>query len=213
MRIVLLGAPGVGKGTQGKFLAERFRIPVIATGDMLRAAVEANTPLGMQAHDFMSRGDLVPDEVIIGVVEERLQEPDAADGFVLDGFPRTVAQAEALDNLLAKLHKPLDGIVAIDVADDILVQRLSGRQICGNCGAIFHERFSPPRAAGVCDNCGAKLEVREDDKPEAVRNRLKTYHEKTAPVLAYYKASGRARVVNGDQDREAVTEAIAGVFA
>jgi len=212
MRIILLGAPGVGKGTQGKLVAQAFGIPAIATGDILRGAVEAGSELGRKAHSFMERGDLVPDDIIIGVVEERLAQSDATNGFLLDGFPRTVAQAEALDAMLLKNGWPVDAIIAIDVDEEALVSRLSGRSTCPNCGAIYHSETAPPKVAGTCDNCGSDLVIREDDRPEAVRRRLGVYREKTAPVMDFYSANGRLKIVNGAQAREDVTQDLMAVL-
>jgi adenylate kinase len=209
MRIVLMGPPGVGKGTQAGGIAQRFSIPAIATGDMLRAAVEAGTEVGKRAQEYMLRGDLVPDEVIIACVAERLAMPDAQRGFLLDGFPRTVPQAEALDRLLEDLGLTLDAVIALEADEEVIVERLSGRLTCPNCGAIFHAKSNPPKAEGVCDSCGSNLTVRDDDEPEAIRNRLRVYSEKTAPLKGYYNGSGRLKSVDGAGAPSAVAAGIA----
>ena len=208
MRVILLGPPGVGKGTQAKEIAQKYGIPAIATGDMLRASVEANTEVGKKAHEYMARGDLVPDNIIIACVEERLSQPDAQKGFLLDGFPRTVAQAEALDAMLARNGITLDGAVALDAPEDVIVERLGGRLTCPNCGAIFHQKHNPPKQESKCDGCTQNLVVREDDQPEAISNRLAVYKEKTAPVTDYYRAKGLLVQINGAQSPEAVKKEI-----
>lgn len=197
MRIILLGPPGAGKGTQAKLLIERLQIPQISTGDMLRAAVKDGTPLGRQAKTYMDRGALVPDEVIIGLVRERLQAPDCARGYILDGFPRTDAQAEALEKTLGDLHLNLDHVLCIDVPSEELVVRIAGRRTCRQCGAMSHVRFSPTRREGVCDVCGGETYQRDDDREETVRRRLTVYAEQTAPLVRFYEGRGLLRRIAG----------------
>jgi len=203
-RMVLLGPPGAGKGTQGQMLAEELGIPQIATGDILRAAVKEGSELGHKAKSYMDAGDLVPDEVMVGIIRDRLQEPDAAEGYILDGFPRTVAQAEALDDMLVAIGQKLDQVVHIDVDNEVLVERLSGRLICRDCGATYHTRFNPPAKDRVCDLCGGELFQREDDQEDTVRSRLAVFEERTQPLVEYYRQQGIYRKVDGDQDPETV---------
>ena len=197
MRIILLGPPGAGKGTQAKLLIERLQVPQISTGDMLRAAVKDGTPLGKQAKAFMDRGALVPDDVIIGLVRERLQSPDCARGYILDGFPRTVAQAEALEKTLADLRLSLDHVLCLDVPSEDLVVRIAGRRTCRQCGAMSHVRFSPTARDGVCDVCGGETYQRDDDREETVRRRLTVYADQTAPLARFYEGRGLLRRVVG----------------
>ena len=198
MRLVLLGPPGAGKGTQAERIAARYGIPHLATGDMLREAVAADTEVGRRAKAIMDAGQLVPDEVMNRLVAERIAQPDAARGFVLDGFPRTVAQAEALDELLDQRDQRLDAVLELAVDDEALVDRISGRFACARCGAGYHDRFKQPEVAGVCDACGSREFVRrEDDTPETVRARLNAYHAQTAPLLPYYRDKGLLAAVNG----------------
>ena len=181
MNIILLGPPGAGKGTQAKMLVDKYAIPQISTGDILRAAVKEGTPLGKEAKSYMDKGALVPDSVVIGIVEERIQEPDCQKGYMLDGFPRTVPQAEALDGMLNKLDSQIDHVVSIEVANEELVQRLTGRRTCRECGAGFHVMFDPPKQEGVCDKCGGELYQRDDDNVETVTSRLEVYGSQTLP--------------------------------
>jgi adenylate kinase len=197
MRIILLGPPGAGKGTQAKLLIERLQVPQISTGDMLRAAVKDGTPLGKQARAFMDRGALVPDDVIIGLVRERLQSLDCARGYILDGFPRTVAQAEALEKTLADLRLNLDHVLCLDVPSEDLVVRIAGRRTCRQCGAMSHVRFSPTARDGVCDVCGGETYQRDDDREETVRRRLTVYADQTAPLARFYEGRGLLRRVAG----------------
>src|SRR5215470_7737906 len=190
MNLILLGAPGAGKGTQSKLLQEKLKVPQISTGDMLRAARQAQTPLGLQAESFMNVGKLVPDEVVIGLIRERLSAPDCRDGFILDGFPRTVAQAEALKKLLGELGRKLDAVISLEVPEQVLLERLTGRRTCSQCGTGYHLVFSPPKYDEVCDRCGGALVQREDDREETIRQRLKVYDEQTAPLVAYYRKEG-----------------------
>lgn len=197
MRIVLLGAPGSGKGTQAKLLVDKYKIPQISTGDLLRAAVAARTELGKKAKAVMEAGQLVSDDIVLGIIQERLAKPDAKGGFILDGFPRNIPQAQALDAMLARLGQPLQLALLVDVDDAVLMKRLTGRRNCGSCGAIYNIYFSPPRTPGKCDHCGGILQHRSDDNEETVRNRLKVYHEQTSPLVSYYKAQGKLRTVRG----------------
>ena len=197
MRIILLGPPGAGKGTQAKLLVERLGVPQISTGDMLRAAVKDAAPLGHEAKAFMDRGDLVPDQVIVGLVRERLQAPDCARGYVLDGFPRTVAQAEALEQTLAGLGLSLDCVLCLEVPDEDLVARIAGRRTCRGCGAMYHVRFSPSKRDGVCDTCGGETHQRDDDREETVWARLRVYAVQTAPLVRFYEGRGLLRRIVG----------------
>lgn len=214
MRLVLLGPPGAGKGTQAKWLVERYGIPQLSTGDMLREAVAKGTEVGRQAKAVMERGELVSDGIINAIVEERLGRPDCARGFVLDGFPRTVAQAEALDAMLAARGQKLDAVIELRVDVEALVERIAGRFACAECGAGYHDRFKRPKVEGVCDLCGGtEFTRRKDDNPEAVRTRLRAYEAQTAPLLPYYRARGLLRTVDGMAPIEAVTAAIGRVLA
>ncbi len=209
MNLILLGPPGVGKGTQAKSLTEEFRVPQISTGDMLRAALKAGTPLGKEAKTYMDKGALVPDSVVLGLVEERIQAPDAQNGFMLDGFPRTVVQADGLAAMMAKQGKKIDHVVCLQASNDELVRRLSGRRTCNKCSTPFHVDFKPPKKAGVCDACGGELYQRDDDKEVAIRARLVTYDTQTRPLIDYYKAKGLLRPVDGLGAMDAVYGRIA----
>lgn len=204
MRLILLGPPGAGKGTQAKRLTERFSIPQISTGDILRAAVKEGTPLGKTAQEYMQSGKLVPDSVVIGIIEERLGERDCEGGFMLDGFPRTVPQADALKEVLAKKGIAVDHVVSIDVPNEELVIRLTGRRTCKSCGFGFHVAFDPPKAPGVCDRCGGELFQRDDDKEETIRARLKVYGDQTAPLIAYYRDAKILRPIDGTGNMEEI---------
>jgi adenylate kinase len=212
LNLVLLGPPGSGKGTQGERLQEDFELPYYATGDILRAAVRDGTELGRTAQEYMDRGDLVPDDVIVGVIAEKVDDHASADGFILDGFPRTSAQAEALDSKLSELGRSLTGVILIDAPDDEVVRRLGGRRQCPN-GHVFHVEFEPPAEEGVCDVCGAALMVRDDDKPDVIRHRLNQYHEKTEPLVSYYDGHGLLQRVDGAQPPDEVAEHIRGILA
>ena len=200
MNIVLMGLPGAGKGTQAEKIVEKYGIPHISTGDMFRAAIKDGTELGLKAKSFMDNGDLVPDEVTIGIVRERLSKEDCEKGFLLDGFPRTVAQAEALENILADLGKKMNYVININVDKDILMERLTGRRICKECGATYHLVFNPPTEEGVCDRCGGELYQRADDNEETVQNRLDVNIKQTQPLLAYYEDKGYLKNIDGQQD-------------
>lgn len=197
MRIVLLGAPGSGKGTQAKLLSEKYKIPQISTGDTLRAAVEAGTELGKKAKAAMNAGQLVSDDIVLGIIQERLVKPDARAGFILDGFPRNIPQAQALDAMLARMGQPLQLALLVDVDQEVLMKRLTGRRTCGSCGAIYNIYFSPPKTPGKCDKCGGVLQHRSDDNEETVHKRLKVYEEQTSPLVSYYRAQGKLRTVRG----------------
>jgi adenylate kinase len=206
MRLVLVGPPGAGKGTQAKFIAKDFGIPPISTGDIFRANVAASTPLGVEAKKYMDSGDLVPDEVTIAMVRERLNEDDVEGGFLLDGFPRTLRQAEALGDLLRELDQPLDAVLQLQLADHDVVLRLSGRRTCRKCGYVWHVEFDAPKVPGVCDNCGSALFQRDDDKPETIRRRLEVYAEQTEPLTGYYRSLGLLVAISASGDVDEVTE-------
>lgn len=208
MNIFLMGLPGAGKGTQATRIIEELNIPHISTGDMFRAAVREETPLGLEAKSYLDQGLLVPDRVTIGIVKERLSKDDTKNGFLLDGFPRTVPQAEALDQLLEELGSELDHVIYIDVKVDELMRRLTGRYICRKCGASYHKEFAPPKTEGVCDRCGGELYQREDDKPETVANRLKINMEQTELLLDYYQKADKVVRVDGMQEIDQVTKEI-----
>lgn len=196
MNLILLGAPGAGKGTQAEKICEKLSIPAISTGNMLREAMANGTEMGLQAKSFIDAGKLVPDEVVIGIIRERLAAEDCRNGFILDGFPRTIPQAEALDNMGVRIDKVID----IEVSDEKIAARLSGRRVCLKCGATYHTEYKKPKTEGVCDVCGDELVQRKDDMPETVLDRLKTYHEQTEPLKGYYEKKGILRVVEGQED-------------
>jgi len=198
MKLILLGPPGAGKGTQAKMLTERFSIPQISTGDILRAAVKDGTPMGLKAKEYMDAGGLVPDEVVVGIVRERLQEADCNNGFILDGFPRTVAQADALQANLEEMDKGLDRVISLDVDTEALVERLTGRRTCKECGRGYHVKFDPPREDAVCD-CGGSLFQRDDDQEETIRKRLQVYADQTSPLISYYRDAGVLMELDGMQ--------------
>lgn len=199
MRLLITGRPGAGKGTQAVNITKFYNIPHISTGDMFRAAIKNQTALGMTAKEYMDKGALVPDEVTIGIVKERLLEPDCKNGFLLDGFPRTIAQAEALDKILSEQNVKLDAVLDVNVAREILVRRMVGRRVCKTCGATYHIEFNKPKTEGICDNCGSALIQRADDTESTAVNRLAVYDSQTAPLLAYYEKQGLLKTVNGDQ--------------
>lgn len=206
MKLILLGPPGAGKGTQAKMLTERFNIPQISTGDILRSAVKDGTPMGLKAKICMDAGDLVPDEVVVGIVNERLQMDDCAGGFILDGFPRTVPQADALAINLQELDKQLDAVVSLDVDVEALVARLTGRRTCSDCGRGFHITFDAAKKEGVCDACGGKLIQRDDDQEATIRKRLEVYQDQTEPLISYYRSTGLLRELDGMQDINVVQQ-------
>jgi adenylate kinase len=208
LNLVLLGPPGSGKGTQGERLQEDLRLPYYATGDILRAAVRDETELGRTAKEYMDRGDLVPDQVIVGVIAERIDSSEAADGFILDGFPRTEPQAEALAARLAELGRALTAVLLIDVDDDEVVHRLGGRRTCEENGHVFHVEFNPPEQEGICDLDGSPLVVRDDDKPEVIRHRLEQYHAKTEPLVDFYDGQSLLRRIDGAASPDDVGEEI-----
>jgi adenylate kinase len=206
MRLVLVGAPGAGKGTQAKFVAKHFSVPAISTGDIFRANIAAKTELGREAKRFMDAGDLVPDEVTIGIVRDRLSQDDTASGFLLDGFPRTLAQAEALRDMLDDLGTPLDVVLELQVDDDEVVRRLSGRRTCRQCGHVWHLEFDPPEKEGVCDIDGGELFQRDDDQPETIRRRLEVYTEQTEPLVGFYENAGLLRSITAQGAVDEITE-------
>ncbi len=207
MKLILLGAPGAGKGTQAKKLVDHLNVPQISTGDLLRAAVADGTDLGKKANEYMIAGKLVPDEVVIGLIEERLKDDDCKSGFILDGFPRTMAQADKL-----RETTDIDAVVNIDVDTSILVARLTGRRTCKDCNAVFHMVFNPPKEEGICDACGGELYQRADDNEETVNSRVDTYNENTAPLIDYYKDSGKLQNVNGEGDIDEIFQSILNVL-
>ncbi len=212
MNIVFLGPPGAGKGTQAKMIAEKYGIPQISTGDMFREHLSKGTELGKKAKEYMDKGQLVPDEIVLGMVEERLKQPDCEKGFILDGFPRTVPQAEALDKLLEKMGKKIDYAILIDVPDEELVKRLTGRRTCKKCGMMYHIVFKPPKEDNKCDVCGGELYQRADDNEETVRNRLKVYHEQTEPIIQYYEQKGVLHRIDGIGSIEEIFDRIVKVL-
>ncbi len=204
MKLILLGAPGAGKGTQAEVLCKDLGIPTISTGNILRAAIKAGTPTGLKAKSYIDSGALVPDEVIIGIVSDRLSEPDCAKGYILDGVPRTIAQAEALE----KAGIRFDAVVSIEISEEEILRRMSGRRVCESCGSSYNVQSLPPRVEGVCDNCGGKLIQRKDDTPETVRERLKVYHRETEPLVGFYEERGLLKRVASADSREETTERI-----
>jgi adenylate kinase len=212
MNLVFMGLPGAGKGTQAEKIVDHFQIPHISTGDMFRSAIKEGTPLGKEAKSYMDRGELVPDEVTIGIVNERLAKDDCKKGFLLDGFPRTVAQAEALENMLALADRKIDHVIYIEVSRDLLLARLTGRRICKECGATYHTEFNPPKNEGVCDKCGGELYQRADDNEETVATRLDVNIKQQESLLNFYKELGYLRTVNGDQDIDVVFEDISNLL-
>ncbi|WP_438969950.1 adenylate kinase [Methylophaga sp.] len=212
MRTVLLGAPGSGKGTQGVVLSKKFNIPQISTGDLLRAAVKAGSELGKKAKTAMDAGALVSDDIVIGLIRERLSEKDAQNGYILDGFPRNIAQAEALDAMLDQLGQPLQGVVLLDVPFHELMQRLTGRRTCKDCGAIYNIHLSPPKEEGQCDSCGGQLFQREDDNEATIENRLKVYEEQTAPLIGYYQKQHKLHSIAGTGDIDKITDDVGAIF-
>lgn len=208
MNLILLGAPGAGKGTQAKIIMDKYGIPQISTGDMLREAVAKGTELGKKAKEFMTQGKLVPDEIVIGIVKERLAQKDCEKGFILDGFPRTLAQAEALDKMLAEMGKKIDAVINVNVPEEEVVKRIVNRRTCKNCGAIYHLIYNPPKKPGICDKCGGELYQRDDDKEETVRERYRVYKKNTEPLIDYYKKKGILYDVDGTKDIEGVKKEV-----
>lgn len=206
--MILLGGPGAGKGTQAQKLSEKYGAHHIATGSILRQAIKDETEMGLMAKSYMDKGQLVPDEVVIGIIEDRLAQPDIEAGFVLDGFPRTTPQAQALDVLIDKLEIPLDAVINIDTSADVVIERLAGRRSCRDCQTVYHVTYSPTKKPGICDECGGPLYQRDDDKEETIRERLKVYQRQTAPLLDYYKGSGKLLQVSGD---DAIDEVYASI--
>lgn len=204
MKLILLGAPGAGKGTQAEMLTEKLSIPAISTGNMLRDAINHGTELGKKAKSYMDDGNLVPDDLILGIVKERVSQSDCANGFILDGVPRTLAQADALEALGVKI----DYVVSVEVDDDVIEKRMTGRRVCGKCGASYHVEANPPKQEGICDLCGGGLTIRKDDVPETVRHRLEVYHATTEALKGYYEKLDRLRIVNGNQSIEGTNQDI-----
>ena len=212
MKIIMLGAPGAGKGTQAKQIAEKYSVPHISTGDIFRANIKNGTELGKKAKAYMDQGLLVPDELTCDLVVDRISQPDAVNGYVLDGFPRTIPQAEALTSALASRGEKIDFAIDVEVPDENIISRMSGRRACLSCGATYHVEFNPPAKAGICDVCGNRLVLRDDDKPETVQKRLDVYHAQTQPLIDYYKAAGVLRTVDGTQDIRKVFQDIAEIL-
>jgi adenylate kinase len=212
MNLILLGPPGAGKGTQAKILIKKYAIPQVSTGDILRSAVAEKTPMGVKAKEFMGQGALVSDEVVVGIVKERLSKPDCAAGFILDGFPRTVAQADALKQMLEALGKSIDHVICITVEKDELLERVTGRRTCRGCGKGYHVAFDPPKVAGTCDECNGELYQRDDDSEETMRKRLSVYEEQTAPLIAYYAQQSLLRTVYGIGTIEEIQQKLLGIL-
>jgi adenylate kinase len=206
MNLMLFGAPGAGKGTQAKYLIEKFNIPQISTGDMLRAAITEGTAMGMEAKGYMDAGKLVPDSTMIGIIKDRLAQDDCKKGFILDGFPRTLAQAEALESLMKDMGISLDKVISLDVPDELIVGRITGRRVCSKCGASFHVEFNPSKVENICDYCGAELITRKDDNAQTVKSRLQAYHAQTTPLIKYYKDLGVFAQLDGTKDVVDVTK-------
>ncbi len=212
MKIIMLGAPGAGKGTQAKKIAEKYQIPHISTGDIFRSNIKEGTELGMKAKSYMDQGALVPDEITIGMLLDRIQKEDCQNGYVLDGFPRTIPQAESLTKALENMGQKVDFAVNVDVPDENIVNRMSGRRACLSCGATYHIVYNPPKQEGICDVCQKELVLRDDDKPETVQKRLAVYHEQTQPLIDYYKEAGVLAEVDGTQDMDQVFSDIVAVL-
>ena len=212
MKIIMLGAPGAGKGTQAKMIADKYGVPHISTGDIFRANIKNGTELGMEAKKYMDQGLLVPDELTVRILLDRVAQDDCKNGYVLDGFPRTIPQAEVLDSELTKLGDHIDYAINIDVPDENIVKRMSGRRACLTCGATYHIEHVPPKKEGICDVCGSKLVLRDDDKPETVKNRLNVYHEQTQPLIDFYTEKGVLKTVDGTVPMEEVFAAITAIL-
>ena len=212
MKIIMLGAPGAGKGTQAKKIAAEFGIPHVSTGDIFRANIKNETELGKQVKEIIASGGMVPDELTIGMLMDRIHEADCKNGYVLDGYPRTIPQAESLTKALAQTGDAIDYAIDVDVPDENIINRMSGRRFCSGCGATYHIVYSAPKKEGICDACGGELTIRDDDKPETVKNRLQVYHEQTAPLIDYYTKQGCLKTVDGTQDIDKVYEDILGIL-
>jgi adenylate kinase len=212
MKIIMLGAPGAGKGTQAKMIAEKYAIPHVSTGDIFRANIKEGTELGKEAKQYMDKGLLVPDELTVKILLDRVAKDDCKNGYVLDGFPRTIPQAEVLDNALNELGDKIDYAIDVDVPDENIIKRMSGRRACLACGATYHIEHIPPKAEGICDTCGQELVLRDDDKPETVKNRLNVYHEQTQPLIDFYTAKGILKTVDGTVDMKEVFGAIVSIL-
>ena len=212
MKIIMLGAPGAGKGTQAKMIAEKYSIPHVSTGDIFRANIKDQTELGMEAKKYMDQGLLVPDELTVKILLDRVAKDDCKNGYVLDGFPRTIPQAEVLDKAVSELNESIDFAINVDVKDENIVKRMSGRRACLKCGATYHIEHIPPKKDGICDKCGSELVLRDDDKPETVQKRLNVYHEQTQPLIDYYNKKGILREVDGSQDMKDVFSAIVAIL-
>ncbi|MBE5859167.1 MAG: adenylate kinase [Butyrivibrio sp.] len=212
MKIIMLGAPGAGKGTQAKMIADKYQVPHISTGDIFRANIKNGTELGKKAKEFMDKGQLVPDELTVEILLDRVAQDDCKNGYVLDGFPRTIPQADVLDKELTKLGDKVDYAINVDVPDDNIVKRMSGRRACLKCGATYHIEHIPPKKEGICDTCGSELVQRDDDKPETVLNRLKVYHDQTQPLIDYYTNKNILKTVDGTKDMQDVFNQIVGIL-
>ena len=208
MKIIMLGAPGAGKGTQAKLIADKYNLPHISTGDIFRANIKEGTALGMEAKKYMDQGLLVPDELTVKILLNRVAKEDCKNGYVLDGFPRTIPQAEVLDKALAELGESVDFAINVEVPDENIIKRMGGRRACLSCGATYHLEHIPPKAEGLCDHCGKELVLRDDDKPETVKNRLQVYHEQTSPLIDFYRAKGVLKEVDGTRRIDEVFNAI-----
>lgn len=208
MKIIMLGAPGAGKGTQAKMIAEKYSVPHVSTGDIFRANIKNGTELGKEAKQYMDQGKLVPDELTVKILLDRVAQDDCKNGYVLDGFPRTIPQANVLDEALTKLGDRIDYAVNVDVPDDNIINRMGGRRACVACGATYHIVYNAPKTEGICDNCGKELIIRDDDQPETVKNRLKVYHEQTQPLIDFYEGKGVLKSVDGTADMKDVFAAI-----
>ena len=212
MKIIMLGAPGAGKGTQAQMIADKYQIPHISTGDIFRANIKNNTALGKEAKTYMDQGKLVPDELTVKILLDRVAQADCKNGYVLDGFPRTIPQAEVLDAELTKLGDAVDYAINVDVPDENIIRRMSGRRACLNCGATYHITYIPPKKEGICDHCGQPLVIRDDDKEETVKNRLRVYHEQTQPLIDYYTKKNILKTVDGTVDMQDVFKAITAIL-
>lgn len=212
MKIIMLGAPGAGKGTQAKLIAEKYGVPHISTGDIFRANIKNGTELGKEAKTYMDKGQLVPDELTVKILLDRVAQDDCGKGYVLDGFPRTIPQAEVLDEALTKLGDKIDYAINVDVPDENIINRMSGRRACVTCGATYHMVHVPPKQEGICDTCGKELVLRDDDKPETVKNRLTVYHEQTQPLIDFYTKRNILKTVDGTRDMQDVFQAIVAIL-